>query len=465
MYERWATAMIVVFAFGLPALLWALLYQHRHNLFGADARYLSFLFGDYRAELWYWEVVECCRKLTLTGVALFFGEQGSLIQVGVALLLAVGYTIVLVKLQPYALPSDNALAQLANAGVFLTLFASLLLKVKTAFVSTGRFGLGYTEDGLGYLLVVVAVIMIVAWLCALALDVHRFNTRQSFRLSNDHLLTMPKLDGVKKVYHAFISHSQQDGGDQVAHIKKELEKYVCTISIFTDIAGGYRERALTRKTELYGAIDASDVFLVFLTKTYFTRKWCVIEFRDAIAKRKKIVLVMDRDERHGGMRRGIQQFVEYSRGQKGRMQEDAALGASNLWNEAESSGDKALEKLATWVEQHVAYEKNNRLRITKFRHKEGEVPEQSYAVVPWYRFAEEKKVSLQLLTEQMLTAEAWDIPKEQRVLKLPAPHPWLHAPRHLGRHFHLFLSAHHDGSAAIKRKLENYHRGMRVYLP
>eukprot|EP00937_MAST-01D_sp_MAST-1D-sp2_P001142 g1142.t1 len=464
-YERLAATMIAAFAFGVPALLWGLLYRRRHNLLEASAQYLSFLFGDYRAQYWYWEVVECVRKLVLAGVSLFFSEQGSLLQVSTAIMLLVLYGIVLAKVWPYALPSDNVLAQASNLALLVALFVSMLLKVKSSFVSTGRYGLGYSEAVLGRFLIAVVVIEIVLYFVALVLDVRYFNTQQSFRLDeNGNLLVMPKLKR-PLLYHAFISHSQQDGGDQVAHIKKELEKYVCTISIFTDVAAGCRERALTRKTDLYGAIDASDVFLVFLTKTYFTRKWCVIEFRDAIAKRKKIVLVMDRDERHGGMRLGIQQFVKYSRGQKDRMREDTALGASNLWNEAEASGDKTLVELAKWVEKHLAYDTNNRLRITKFRHKEGEVPEQSYPVVPWYRFAEEKKVSLQLLAEEMLTTEAWNIPEGQRVLKLPAPRPWLHAPRHLGRHYHLFLSAHHNGSAAIKRKLENYHRGVRVYLP
>ena len=47
-YESWAQAMILMFAFGVPVILWALLFRHRHNLSGADAQYLAFLFGDFR---------------------------------------------------------------------------------------------------------------------------------------------------------------------------------------------------------------------------------------------------------------------------------------------------------------------------------------------------------------------------------------------------------------------------------
>ena len=48
-------------------------------------------------------------------------------------------------------------------------------------------------------------------------------------------------------YHIFLSHSQQDGGDQTAHIKKELEKHVATLEIFTDVAAGRKENGLDSK--------------------------------------------------------------------------------------------------------------------------------------------------------------------------------------------------------------------------
>ena len=131
---------------------------------------------------------------------------------------------------------------------------------------------------------------------------------------------MPILTPPDERYHIFISHSQQDGGDQVGHIKKELEKYVETINIFTDVAAGRVERALSAKTELYTAIERSSVFLVFLSKTYFTRKWCVKEFQEAIATGKHIVIVLDTDTRHGGM--SLDAFVEYSTKQRDRADAD-----------------------------------------------------------------------------------------------------------------------------------------------
>eukprot|EP00937_MAST-01D_sp_MAST-1D-sp2_P008078 g8078.t1 len=294
-YEHLAVVVIVIFAIGVPVLFWALLFRHRHNLNHDDARYLGFFFDDYRPEHWYWEVVECFRKLLLTGFALFFGVQGSLFQTAIAMAFVVVYIPVLLRVQPYKLPSDNHVALIVNIALLFVLFTSLLLKVETAFVSIGRFQSGYSENTLGYFLICIASVVFVMWCFSLVHDIRVFNTRQSFRHEkNGALLVLPKLKQKQKQaiartgkkekaggerdrqddsrYHAFMSHSQQDGGDQVAHMKKELEKFVGTIRIFTDIAVGRVEHAHTAKSDLGSAIKQSEVFLVFLTKTYFTRK-------------------------------------------------------------------------------------------------------------------------------------------------------------------------------------------------
>ena len=145
--------------------------------------------------------------------------------------------------------------------------------METAFQPTGRFETGYTPDTLGYFLISISIAVLIVWLWSLLHDIRVFNSDDSFRHKNDGtLLVLPKLSPPSELYHAFISHSQQDGGDQVAHIKKELEKFVDTMEIFTDVAAGRHEHALTAKTQLYSAIDSSATFVIFLTKTFFTRK-------------------------------------------------------------------------------------------------------------------------------------------------------------------------------------------------
>ena len=114
-------------------------------------------------------------------------------------------------------------------------------------------------------------------------------------------------------------------------------------------------RARTEKSQLYTAINRSEVFLVFLSKTFFTRKWCVKEFQEAIATGKHIVPVVDTDPRHGGFsgRNPLEQFVAYSVGQQARAKQDAETQASNLWNQSKLDGDTECEALCQWVCDHV----------------------------------------------------------------------------------------------------------------
>eukprot|EP00937_MAST-01D_sp_MAST-1D-sp2_P004033 g4033.t1 len=325
------------------------------------------------AEHWYWEVIECFRKLILTGIALFFGTQGSLLQTAMSMVLVVIYIPVLQTMQPY-------------------------------------------KDTLGYFLICVAVGVFTAWSVSLWSDIRVFNARQSFRHKADGtLLALPRLRPPVELYHVFISHSQQDGGDQVAHIKKELEKYVETMVVFTDIAAGRAEHALAAKSQLSRAIEQSTVFLVFLTKSYFTRKWCVKEFQEASARGKHIVFVQETDPRHGGM--SIDTLIRHSTGQQARAAADAKSHTSNLWNQA-AVGDTECAKLCEWVVSHVARATKDggfaRLTIGAFKHESVtgnalDVPERTYGVIPWYRYAEEKKIALQLMVEQMLHAPAWQL--------------------------------------------------------
>ena len=379
------------------------------------------------------------------------------------------YIPALFKLQPYKLPSDNHVAVLDNWALFFVLFAGLLLKVESSFASTGRFEPGYSSETLGYFLSALCVVVLAAWCVSLWHDICAFNAKQCFRYKHDNtLVTMPILTPPDERYHIFISHSQQDGGDQVGHIKKELEKYVETINIFTDVAAGRVERALSAKTELYTAIERSSVFLVFLSKTYFTRKWCVKEFQEAIATGKHIVIVLDTDTRHGGM--SLDAFVEYSTGQRARADADKAAGASNLWNQGRG-GDTECQELCNWVAEHLHMESAGRaaapqklcIRAFTYPSTNGPgdpVPERCYSVIPWYRYAEFKQVSLQIMMEQFLEVPEWDLPAKRRSLKLRVPRVKLTP----SRGHHVCLSAFDSASPAIKRKLEGFIPNINVSL-
>jgi len=92
---------------------------------------------------------------------------------------------------------------------------------------------------------------------------------------------------------AFISYSQQDGQDAAALLKLLLEKV--GVNVWLDI-----HQDDISVTAMSRGISRSDVFLIFLTKSYFERVFTLFELESALELDKPIIVVYDADERHGG---------------------------------------------------------------------------------------------------------------------------------------------------------------------
>ena len=82
-----------------------------------------------KPEYFYWEVLECLRKLLLTGVAVAI-IPGSLIQSVVSLGVIVVYAVAVAQFKPYRTARDNTLALILYSMLAVTLFIGLLLKVR-----------------------------------------------------------------------------------------------------------------------------------------------------------------------------------------------------------------------------------------------------------------------------------------------------------------------------------------------
>lgn len=71
--------------------------------------HLDFLAFTYTPEFWYWEVVECARRLLLTSVNVFFAEAGPEIQTIINLFIALVFWKTTSLLQPYVTHQDEML--------------------------------------------------------------------------------------------------------------------------------------------------------------------------------------------------------------------------------------------------------------------------------------------------------------------------------------------------------------------
>jgi len=96
-------------------------------------------------------------------------------------------------------------------------------------------------------------------------------------------------------YHLFLSHVWSSGQDQVAVIKRKLQLTLPGCEIFLDVDD------LEDIGNLEDYVEASQCILIFLSKGYFYSANCLRELDFALAARKPLCLVHEKDPRKGGV--------------------------------------------------------------------------------------------------------------------------------------------------------------------
>ncbi|CAN0016842.1 unnamed protein product, partial [Sphacelaria rigidula] len=112
-----------------------------------------FLWKDFGADMYYYEVIECGRRILLTGVLIFIAPYSSA-QAALACIFAFASLLGFELLRPHLDPTDAWLYRLGCVVIFLSNFLALLIKVDAA--GEGR------QDALGGLLVAVNLGLVVA---------------------------------------------------------------------------------------------------------------------------------------------------------------------------------------------------------------------------------------------------------------------------------------------------------------
>lgn len=143
-FTVYAGFMTVLYAFGIPALYTSLLLKDRHVLVNCDGgnnigskdarsnnprvRSTSNLWKPYKPKRFYYEVVECGRRILLTGVVVFIFPD-SAAQIAVTLIIALTFAMASEVLDPYASTWDTWMGRMGHVVVFLSVYVALLLKV------------------------------------------------------------------------------------------------------------------------------------------------------------------------------------------------------------------------------------------------------------------------------------------------------------------------------------------------
>ena len=101
-------------------------------------------------------------------------------------------------------------------------------------------------------------------------------------------------------YDMFLSHLQRNAQNTVIAMNLFLKEAHPSLRTFIDLEIDMAKRGGLSKT-LHRSIRRTRALIFFITKGIFESEWCVQEMRWAVEMNKVIVLVLETDERHGGI--------------------------------------------------------------------------------------------------------------------------------------------------------------------
>ena len=161
-----AQLLIILYPVGVPAMLMFMLFTNRSRLrvpqdvaprskkyeptwMDGDQEMYSFLVGDYREEVYWFEIYEIARKFVFVCIMLLV-SRGSVTQVFAACCVSFCTFSVQMHVRPYKQSADNLLKACAEAQLFCTLLGTLVLRLENAVdAPTAGYDLVMTAVTLG----------------------------------------------------------------------------------------------------------------------------------------------------------------------------------------------------------------------------------------------------------------------------------------------------------------------------
>ena len=135
-FQVYAAFMVVVYTVGIPTFYAVLLFRDRKVLRHDQADWeetarvssISDLWKPYKPSRFYYEVIECGRRVLLASVVVFI-YPNTAAQIAISLLMAFVFVVVSEALAPYASRWDTWLNRIGHAVVYVSMYVALLLKV------------------------------------------------------------------------------------------------------------------------------------------------------------------------------------------------------------------------------------------------------------------------------------------------------------------------------------------------
>jgi len=133
-YKVYAFVMVGVYPIGIALAFAGLLVWHRRDLVKPDRGTMSHLkpssgvWAAYRPSIYYYEVIECGRRIALTAIAALIFPN-STAQLAMALLFAVVYVLISEVLSPFQKAIDMGLYRWGNGVVVASMYVAFLSKI------------------------------------------------------------------------------------------------------------------------------------------------------------------------------------------------------------------------------------------------------------------------------------------------------------------------------------------------
>ncbi|CAN0158848.1 unnamed protein product, partial [Ascophyllum nodosum] len=129
MFMAYAGIMVLVYPVGIPAVFAWMLFINRNDIKSAEdttngsrvppeSEAIKGLWAPYKPSRYYYEVIECCRRITLTGLVVFI-YPGSTAQVAIEALLAFVFSSLSEIISPFVEPLDAWLYRSRTWVIFL----------------------------------------------------------------------------------------------------------------------------------------------------------------------------------------------------------------------------------------------------------------------------------------------------------------------------------------------------------
>ena len=133
-YKLYAFIMVGVYPIGIAAAFAALLVWHRYDLVKPQRVTMlhlkpsNGLWAPYKPSRYYYEVVECGRRLSLTAIAAFV-RPNSAAQISMGFFFAVVFVFISEVLSPFKMSADTMLYRWGNGVIVASMYVAFLMKV------------------------------------------------------------------------------------------------------------------------------------------------------------------------------------------------------------------------------------------------------------------------------------------------------------------------------------------------